>query len=100
MKTKQQYLKECKRRNLKTHRDYKRNYAKEIDEMDMNTLKWKLLIYMNRGLSIGSNYIIGWEYIREECRFCDVEYIEGKYNKCCDNCFEENKNKTLEELVE
>ena len=38
-----------------------------------------------------------WDAFCETCRFCGLEYI-GDHSNCCDECWEDNKNKTLEEL--
>ena len=38
-----------------------------------------------------------WDWSKDECRFCDLEYV-GEHINCCDDCWEDHKNKTLEEL--
>jgi len=72
----------------------------EIKEWDSDKLEDE---YIKLRLSRISYYDpitpgMAWDLFHEECRFCGLEYIQGEHNDCCDDCWEENKDKTLSDL--
>lgn len=79
---------------------YKNDLLEEISEWDIDKLKEEYIncklsrVSYNHGLPIGTL----WDFCSEKCKFCDLEYVGGKHNNCCDNCWEKYKDKTLEEM--
>lgn len=98
MKTKKQYFKESEREMKRSRMEYNKKIAKEIDEMSTTELKWTLFDKWHHILIYSRHDEMIWDMAHEECRFCGVEYIRGRHEDCCDDCFEKNKGKSLEEL--
>jgi len=104
MKTKEQYFKEAKEQEKIKAKERERKWRNEITDEIFGWMYHKLKEeYIKLRLSRISysspiSSIIVWKYCHEECRFCDLEYIQGEHDECCDNCWEENKDKTLSEL--
>ena len=103
MKTKEQYFKEQKeiaKKKAKERREKWRNeILEEIKDWDYEKLKEEYVTKYLARISYSGPLSSGlmWKYNHEDCRFCGLEYIYGHEN-CCDDCFEKNKHKTLEEL--
>ncbi len=104
MKTKEQYFKDEeeaeKIRSAEREEKWTQEIKEEIKDWDFDKLKEK---YIQARLARISYYNpvsagMGWEYFHEICRFCGLKYIQGAHDECCDNCWEENKGKTLAEL--
>ena len=102
MKTKEQYYtdeeerleKESKERRLK----WRNEILEEIKGWSIKELEEGIVKCRLSRISYSGGISIGWKHIHETCRFCGLEYVQGKHDDCCDNCWEDNKDKTLEEL--
>ena len=103
MKTKEQYFKE-EREKEKIEAEERRvkwrnEILEEIKDWDHEKLKKEYVqtrlarISYHNPISSG----MAWKWFHEECRFCGLEYVQG-HETCCDNCWDKNKGKTLEEL--
>ena len=103
MKTKEQYFKEAKEaerledeeREVKWHNEI----LEKIKDWDREKLKEEYVRSRLARISYSNPFPIGvsWDIFKSECRFCGFEYIYG-HETCCDDCWDKNKNKTLEEL--
>lgn len=104
MKTKEQYFEaEAEKEKIaRAERKVKwtQEIMEEIKEWDSDKLEEEYIKQRLARISYGGSISSGtlWKWSHEECRFCGLEYIQGAHNDCCDNCWEENKGKTLEEL--
>lgn len=104
MKTKEQYFKDIKEEAKKRSEERRLKWAKEIAEeikgWSIKKLEDEYIKVRLSKISYGGFTPSGtiWKHIHDECRFCGLEYTQGKHDDCCDDCFEENKGKTLEEL--
>ena len=104
MKTKEQYFKdEIEKEKIKSkERELKwtQEIMEEIKDWDTDKLEDKYVKLRLARISYHNPVSSGmaWKYFHEECRFCDLEYIQGKHEDCCDDCWDKNKDKTLEEL--
>lgn len=103
MKTKKEYFRDAyeneRRESVERKVKYSNEILKEISGWMYHKLKEE---YINLRLAKVSYYNpippgTLWNIFKEECRFCDMEYIYG-HDNCCDDCWEKNKGKTLEEL--
>lgn len=104
MRTKAEYFKDVQEKQEKDEREsrikYRNEILEEIKDFDFEKLKEA---YINVKLSKISYHSFGngsmmWDWHKEDCRFCGTEYIYGKHEECCDECWEKNKGKTLEEI--
>ena len=103
MKTKEQYFKEAREEEIKDwdekEEKQRQKYLEEIKDWDIEKLRKDYVeVQLARtiwapGISPGTI----WDLFKDECRFCGFEYIYG-HETCCDDCWDKNKNKTLEEL--
>ena len=104
MQTKEEFFKSEEEEYERELKKMKEKHKKELQEELIGlTLPEVKEMYINTRLAQTSFYIpnvssMTWKYLHDECRFCGLEYIGGEHEHCCDNCWEENKNKTLEEL--
>ena len=102
MKTKEQYYadeevrlkKESEERQLK----WTQEIMEEIKEWDSDKLEDEYIKCRLARISYSGGISFGWKYLHDDCRFCGLEYVYGKHDDCCDDCWDKNKNKTLEEL--
>ena len=103
LKTEKQYFKEAREEAKKDREEreekQRQKYLEEIKDWDIEKLREN---YVNVQLArtiwapgISSGTI--WDLCKDECCVCGLEYIYGHENYC-DDCFEKNKHKTLEEL--
>lgn len=103
MKTKEQYYKEqeeiAKRKAIERKIKWRNEVSEEIREWSYVKLREEYIKCRLSRISYSGGISIGWKYIHDDCRFCGLEYTQGKYDDCCDDCFEENKDKTLAELL-
>lgn len=105
MKTKEQYFaeakEEAKRKDIERRVKWRNEILEEISKWNYVKLKEEYIKSRLSRISYGGSISSGtlWRYAHDECRFCGLEYVEGKHDDCCDDCFEENKDKTLAELV-
>lgn len=104
MKNRKQFIAEQLEKNRiefeKREERQRKKYYDEIKDWDMEKLKeevvnvWSAHTSWAGGISAGEM----WDMFHDECRFCGLKYIGGDHTNCCDNCWEDNKNKTLEDL--
>lgn len=103
MKTKEQYFKDEKEEAKKRAEERKVKWTQEILE---EIKDWEIGKLIEEYIKVRLSRIsysspvsawVMWDMLKEECRFCDFEYIYGHEN-CCDDCWDKNKGKTLEEL--
>ena len=103
MKTKEQYFKEARERREAKHKAWEEEFTneimEEIKEWDSDKLEEEYIKCRLARVSYSGSFSAGllWDWSKEECRFCGLEYIQG-HETCCDNCWDKNKDKTLEEL--
>jgi len=103
VKTKEQYFKEAREEAKKEAEEREEKWTQEImeeiKEWDSDKLEDEYLKLRLSRISYHNPVSAGmiWDIFKSECRFCGLEYIYGHEN-CCDDCWDRNKNKTLEEL--
>ncbi len=104
MKTEEQYFKEEVEKEKKEAKQRERKSRQKIsdeisgwiyEKLKEEYIKLRLtrILYYNP-ITVG----MAWDMFKSECRFCGLEYIQGEHEDCCDDCWEKNKGKTLEEL--
>ena len=104
MQTKEQFFKDYydrEERERKKKVEKQRNeIVEEISEWDFEKLKEEYIGERLAHISYYSPNVSGWtwDYFHDECRFCGLEYINGEHDNCGNNCWEDNKGKTLEDL--
>ena len=104
MKTKEQYFAECREREKIASEERREKWTQEImeelKEWDSDKLEEEYIKCRLGRISYGGSISpsILWDFSHEECVFCGVEYIQGAHESCCDDCWEKNKDKTLEEI--
>ena len=103
MKTKEEYFKDEAEKEHRKTEEFKEKLTREILEeikgWDSDKLKEEYTKCRLSRISYGGSISAGWmwSWSKEECRFCGLEYIYG-HEHCCDDCWDKNKGKTLEEL--
>ena len=103
MKTKEQYFAEAEAETKKENEERERKWRKEIlgkiYGWDFEKLKEAYVKIKMARISYYNPVSAGmiWDMFKSECRFCGLEYIYG-HEDCCDDCWDKNKTKTLEEL--
>ena len=106
MKTKEQFfeeaIKEAKIEAKERERKWRNEIIDEISGWMYHKLKEEYIKLRLARISYSNPITSGmtWKYFHDECRFCGLEYISGEHDECCDNCWEGNKGKTLEDLEE
>ena len=97
MKTKEQYFKACREEEEEKKKVREEKYRNEtlieISDWSIEKLKEEYVKISLSKISFYDPFSSGmlWDWLKEECRFCDLEYVEGKHNDCCDehyNLFE------------
>lgn len=103
MKTEKQFYKEEREKAKKEAEErelkWRNKILEEISEWDHEKLKEEYVQTRLTRISYHNPVTSGmiWDMFKDECRFCGLEYIYGHEN-CCDDCWDKNKGKTLEEL--
>lgn len=103
MKTKEQFFREereeRKRKSIERRVKWRNEILEEIFTWTYRKLQEEYVKVRLARISYHSPISAGmaWDIFKNECRFCDLEYIYGHEN-CCDDCWDKNKSKTLEEL--
>ena len=104
MKTEEEYFKDVREKRIKEDKERRLKYRKEIfeeiREWDIGKLQEEYVQTRLGRISFCSPNFGGmmWDWCKEECRFCGLEYVQGEHEDCCDDCWDKNKDKTLEEL--
>ena len=92
MKTKEEYFADCreeeKRKDIERQLKWRNEILEEITEWSYVKLKEEYIKVRLSRISYGGSFAPGmmWDWCKEECRFCDLEYIQGRHDSCCDNC--------------
>jgi len=104
MKTREEYIKdEAEKEKIKSEErkvKWTQEIMEEIKGWSIKELEEEIVKQRLARISFSPGFPVGviWDFCKEECRFCGLEYVEGKHDDCCDDCWDENKDKTLEEL--
>jgi len=104
MLTKKQYFEEYrekeKRKSIERKIEWRNEILEETKDWSYLKLKEEYVKCRLSRISYHSPISAGliWDWSFEECRFCGLEYIQGRHEVCCDDCWDKNKDKTLEEL--
>ena len=103
MKTEDQYFKDAYDKEKKEAAERKVKWRNdillEISEWDFEKLKEEYVQTRLARISYHNPISEGmvWDIFKDECCVCDLEYIYGHENYC-DDCWEKNKDKTLDEI--
>ena len=104
MKTREEYIKdEAEKEKIKSEErkvKWTQEILEEIKGWSIKKLEERIVKLRLSKISYYNPVSMGtaWKYFHDKCRFCGLKYIEGKHDDCCDDCWNENKSKTLEEL--
>ena len=104
MKTKEEYFRDAEEERRRKSAERKVKWCKEINDeiftWSYKKLKEEYIKCRLSRISYGGPVSSGiWDWSKEECRFCGLEYVEGAHDDCCDDCFEGNKNKIVRQKL-
>ena len=104
MKTEEEYFKDAREEQIKEAQERRVKWRAEIEEeiKDWDTDKLIEEYIKSRLARISyhnpANAGILWDMFHSQCTFCALEFMYGDHEDCCDDCWEKNKDKTLEEI--